>query len=322
MTMNLNHVQSVEELSDLAVRTAARLLRADGGALYLLDEQEEMLVEPTAHRALPLDGPGMAPWCAFHRESAVLPPGDPRRAPAVDGDRSAVAVPILAEGRVRGALLATRASEQPFQDGDRRRLEDLAQDVGAALLTLDVRTDLQSYTLHAEEWLVAAVERAAPGGAGHVWRVCQIAALLAQRLGFAPPEVERIQVAARYHDLGWILAADRKPGEIQRLHAASGAAALHAVRTLQGAAALVEVHHERYDGSGYPAGLSGAAIPLEGYVLACAEDLDEHLAQQRVTRPAEALSAFLDQQAAVHHPRVLAACAELARGSRLPALFA
>ncbi|MHB2021300.1 MAG: HD-GYP domain-containing protein [Candidatus Xenobia bacterium] len=169
------------------------------------------------------------------------------------------------------------------------------------------RDDLNLLSIHATEWLAAAQEALAPGGRGHIWRVGWLGTRLAERLDFSMADRHRIWLAAQLHDLGFVIGSDRPRNE----HPLVGANALRQVPVLAPAADLVELHHERFDGSGAPVGLQGAQIPLEAYVLILADAFDEMAVQKGLTRGPEWLLAAFGESAAEHHPRVVAALRDL-----------
>jgi HD-GYP domain-containing protein (c-di-GMP phosphodiesterase class II) len=130
---------------------------------------------------------------------------------------------------------------------------------------------------------VTALETRVPGSAGHCRRVAAMSALVASRLGLDPCEVARIQWAARVHDVGKIIVSPEileKPGrlsraefeEIQR-HAPFGARLVAALGD-SGMTSIVRHHHERIDGSGYPDGLRGTAIPLGSRIIGVVDSYD------------------------------------------------
>jgi putative nucleotidyltransferase with HDIG domain len=113
--------------------------------------------------------------------------------------------------------------------------------------------------------------------AGHSETVGRYSEQIARELRFEPARVERIRAAGILHDIGKLGIADailQKPGALDleewrevRRHPEIGARILeHA--NLGDIANWVRAHHERVDGSGYPAGLAGEAIPAEARVLA------------------------------------------------------
>jgi putative two-component system response regulator len=120
----------------------------------------------------------------------------------------------------------------------------------------------------------------------HAQRVGRTAALLAEQLGLPEEEVERLRRAAPLHDIGKIgipdailLKPDRLTLDEFRLmqqHTEIGARILggSTSRILQLSEEIAETHHERWDGAGYPAGLSAEEIPLAGRLVALADVFD------------------------------------------------
>jgi diguanylate cyclase (GGDEF)-like protein len=116
--------------------------------------------------------------------------------------------------------------------------------------------------------------------ARHSETVGRYAERIADELGLAPDQIERMRVAGVLHDIGKLGISDAvllKPGGLElseweeiRRHPEMGARILeHA--NLRDVATWVLAHHERIDGRGYPHGLSGDSIPLEGRILAVAD---------------------------------------------------
>ena len=120
----------------------------------------------------------------------------------------------------------------------------------------------------------------------HVLRMSHYAQALALALGFDPRDAEDLLHAAPMHDVGKIGIPDhilRKPGQltaeewaVMRSHATIGADIIgqHDSGVLHIAAKIARSHHEKWDGSGYPDGLAGEAIPLEARIVAIADVFD------------------------------------------------
>jgi putative two-component system response regulator len=120
----------------------------------------------------------------------------------------------------------------------------------------------------------------------HTRRVGRLSGLLARKLGYDGDAVEMIERAAALHDVGKVGVPDAillKPGpltpaeiEIMRTHAVVGAKILSNSRAplLRMAEAIALTHHERWDGSGYPAGLAHDRIPVVGRIVALADAFD------------------------------------------------
>jgi PAS domain S-box-containing protein len=120
----------------------------------------------------------------------------------------------------------------------------------------------------------------------HTERVGVTAAEIAVQLGLGAEEIKLLREAAPMHDVGKLAISDTillKPGkltvqeyEVMKTHAALGARLLSGSSSpvLQMATVIAASHQERWDGSGYPAGLAGEAIPLVGRVVAVADVFD------------------------------------------------
>jgi response regulator RpfG family c-di-GMP phosphodiesterase len=153
----------------------------------------------------------------------------------------------------------------------------------------------------------------------HIERISKLALRLALKLGLDRGEADLIGHAAAMHDVGKIGIPDRvlhKPStldpeewEVMRSHTTIGAALLSGSRTLllQVAEAIALTHHERWDGSGYPAGLRGEDIPLAARITAVCDVFDALLSHRPYKRAwtLEATVAEIEAQRGRHFdPRV------------------
>jgi len=145
---------------------------------------------------------------------------------------------------------------------------------------------LQRAELETLECLAAAGEYRDDDTGQHTQRVGEIAARIARNLGLADDEVEAIRRAAPLHDVGKIGISDLillKPGKLEPIefatmqqHTLIGAGILSRYHTplLQLAQNIALTHHERWNGAGYPHGLQGEQIPIEGRIVAVADVFD------------------------------------------------
>jgi PAS domain S-box-containing protein len=156
----------------------------------------------------------------------------------------------------------------------------------------------------------------------HTERVGITAAEIATRLGLDAEQIGLLREAAPLHDVGKLAIPDRillKPGklsaveyEVMKTHAALGARLLSGTSSpvLQMGAVIAASHHERWDGTGYPAALAGEAIPLMGRVVAVADVFDAltHNRPYKSAWPAERAIAEMQRAAGSQFdPRVVAA---------------
>lgn len=145
------------------------------------------------------------------------------------------------------------------------------------------------------ESIVAALDARDAYTASHSDRVADMVLVLAAALGLDEDETTRIHMAAHLHDIGKIAVPDsvlRKAGpltrpewEEMRRHPVTGYEILRKIDDFKEIAILVRHHHERWDGRGYPDGLSGHDIPPGSRVIAVADSIDAMMSS-RSYRPA------------------------------------
>src|SRR5207245_2841724 len=159
----------------------------------------------------------------------------------------------------------------------------------------------------------------------HSIRVAELAARLGEQLELGDREVESIRTAGSLHDLGKIGVRDdilNKPGplseeewEIMRRHPDIGADMIAQHSALAEVAPLVRHHHERWDGSGYPAGLTGDVIPFGARILAVADSFDTitgpRLYRQSLMTPVEGVEDISRRADRWYDPNVVDALREL-----------
>lgn len=151
--------------------------------------------------------------------------------------------------------------------------------------------------------LAAAVDARSPGMEHHSRNVAALAVLFARELGLDNRRAALLEVAALVHDVGKIGIPDRvlnkvgpltdEEAVIVRDHSVLGERVLRSTR-LDDVLAWVRSHHEHWDGTGYPDGLSGEEIPLEARVLALCDAYDS-MVSERAYRPALSKSAALQE---------------------------
>lgn len=120
----------------------------------------------------------------------------------------------------------------------------------------------------------------------HIWRMAAYSCLLARAVGWARDQAKLLELAAPMHDMGKIGIPDgilKKPGPLtdeewitMRTHTTIGQGILSKGEgpVFQMAATIAQNHHERWDGSGYPLGLRGDAIPESARIVAVADVFD------------------------------------------------
>jgi methanogenic corrinoid protein MtbC1 len=227
---------------------------------------------------------------------------------------------------VCAALLAVLAGAAGWLFGERARLDleaDIdrrARDLKGALSELEIA---QAETV---QRLSMAVEFRDEDTGAHIERIGRFSVLLAEHIGMDAEFCERLRHAAPLHDVGKVAIPDAillKPGPltaeeraIVETHAEEGHRLVRGSSStiLDMAASIALSHQEKWDGSGYPRGLKGEAIPIEGRIVAVADVFDA-LTSDRVYRKAfaveEAVQMMREQRGRHFDPILLDAFMEV-----------
>ncbi len=198
-------------------------------------------------------------------------------------------------------LTVRNGLEQRFLEQERRRLEMLTYKQNEQLLELNFQLEkrIEQRTqelVNANEALNAnytlmikvfanLIEAREPTLAGHSRRVAELSKKVALQVGMSEEQAQDVLYAALFHDIGKIGFPDElfaKPYESlnsqerERMHShpVIGQGILIALDPLQEAGLIIRNHHERYDGRGYPSGISGGDIPLGARILAIVSEYD------------------------------------------------
>jgi HD-GYP domain-containing protein (c-di-GMP phosphodiesterase class II) len=145
--------------------------------------------------------------------------------------------------------------------------------------------ELTKVTEELLDLMVAAIEARDPYTSGHSERVSRASKIIAKAIGLRAAEVERVGVAALLHDVGKIdeafapiLAKEGRltpeEWEIMKRHPIRSAELVGLLSSLKDVVPAVRNHHENWDGTGYPDGLKGTAIPPASRIIMFADTLD------------------------------------------------
>jgi diguanylate cyclase (GGDEF)-like protein len=194
--------------------------------------------------------------------------------------RSELDVPVEVEGRPWGAISVQDCNAGAFDEEDARLLASVADQLAAAVRTASLYEQLERAYLGTAEALSAALEAKDSYTAEHSRWLVRGAEGVGRRLGMPEKEVRMLRYAAAFHDIGKLAVPEtilNKPGpltaderDVIERHTLVGEQILSPVEFLSDILPLVRSAHERFDGSGYPDGLAGEAIPLGArIILAC-----------------------------------------------------
>lgn len=252
---------------------------------------------------------------------------------ARDGLNSAVYLPLLGQGENRAVMVFASRSEEYQQ----QHVEFLSNVAATMAHVLEKTVVLENLVAAAVQGLAKLAESRDPETGDHLTRMALYSALVAEELGRAGPYTANINPAyvrevfhfAPMHDIGKVGVPDHvllKPGrldpderkEMER-HPTVGAEVLRRCEAqvqalghsmFQVGIEIAECHHEKFDGSGYPAGVKGQDIPLSARIVAAADVFDA-LTSKRPYKdawPVEKALAVMQQDAGTHFdPDVMAA---------------
>ena len=181
----------------------------------------------------------------------------------------------------------TAKQNQKDFEAANRQLIKYADDLNQTVSELKaIYQELQEAYLDTVHRLALAAEHRDEDTGDHIVRMSRYSALLAEKLGLPADEVQNIRFAAPMHDVGKIGTPDHillKPGkltdqefDLMKTHTTIGAKILgnSKAKILQVAEQIALSHHEKWNGKGYPRGLSGDKIPLVGRIVALADTFD------------------------------------------------
>ena len=206
-----------------------------------------------------------------------------------------IAVPICTRDKTLGVIYASGTSRGlEFSARDQNLLLGIASQAGVALDNATLYHDLENLFVGIAWSFAAALDAKSPWTAGHSKRVTQYSVAIAEELGQSPAFLDSVQTCGLLHDIGKIAIPEKildKAGAITHqehltisAHATQGAKILEHIDTFQPLLPGIRHHHERWDGGGFPDGLSEEEIPLLARVLAVADSYDA-MTSDRPYRP-------------------------------------
>ncbi|WP_405337790.1 HD domain-containing phosphohydrolase [Fibrobacter sp.] len=296
--------RKMDSLLVLMADLGRSIVMADRCSLWLVDEDSGELWTKVAHGVSELRIPYNAGFVGYTvRTGEPLLIKDAYQDPRFDRrsdekthyrTTSVLTVPLMnSAGGVMGVYQAiNKQGENELGEAGVFSIQDLerlsltavysAKTVESAMLNMELEAT-QREIIHI---LGEVSEYRSQETGDHIQRVAEISYMLAKFLKLPENEVERIRLATPMHDLGKVGIPDailNKPGRftddeyaIMKTHSEIGYNMLHNSKRklLRFAADIARSHHERWDGRGYPKGLTGEEIPLAGRICSVADVLD------------------------------------------------
>ena len=215
--------------------------------------------------------------------------------PEVDEKKHIVLPLTVSENQPIGALALGPRTEGIYRSGDVKMLVTLTSYAALLLESGRLYEGLELLFFSTIKSMVEAIDAKDPRTRGHSERVRRYSALMAQKMGMSSQDQKMLELAALLHDLGKIGLPDsilnnvkhtltEEQWDLVKQHPEIGVSILTHVAQLKRILPAIGQHHERYDGSGYPAGVKGQEISLFARIIAVADAYDA-MTTQRTYRP-------------------------------------
>ena len=305
------------DLSDvraLVLHTAVTLVGAEKGLLLSREDVDgDRLLDLVCHEGFESDPSDSAVAQRFAREvierdTTIREDDEPEiadeRRTAADAEiRNLLAIPIYIADDFAGVVVLAN-KEGGFDEYDDEVLLALGDHAGAMLHNTRLQEELRTSYVGTVRVLADAIEAKDRFLRGHADEVAAYVSAVARELGFDAQRREELMYSSLLHDVGKIGISERillKPAaltpeerSIVELHPRIGYRLIRQVPALRVTEMAILHHHEHWDGSGYPAGLSGDDIPLDARIIAVA-DAFSAMTADRPYRPRMTLDEACDE---------------------------
>lgn len=295
----VNAAHGLRQVFQTIVDQAVEMMEAKAAAISLLTPDRQQLIFEAGGGLTPehLGKPFRCPTAqqvaeaiahrkpTLVRDIAACPDSEWKEYALREGLKSAACVPVVMRDQPLGVLCVYTAEPTTFGRRHLRLLQALADHAAVAIENARLYEDIRSNYWHTVRALTRAIEAKDPYTLGHSERVTRHALRMGNELHLTPEQMDTVRFGSILHDVGKIGVAEHvldnprtlsaQDEVLARLHPLIGKSILEPVDFLTPAAAIVLYHHEHFDGSGYPEGLSGEQIPRLARLVAVANAYDE-----------------------------------------------
>ncbi len=295
----INSVHDLNKLLNFIIICATEELQADNGSIMILNKEKNDL-EIKIAKGLDRDtinsckvkiGEGISGWVAQTGAPLLINniEKDPRFCMLNRSDKyqskSFITVPLKIKDKIIGVInLSNKKTNEDFTQDDMEFLITLANHAAISIENAQLYRNIRKSYFDTISALAMTIEAKDPHTRGHSRRVTEYAISIAKKVNLSPSRIEVIRYAAILHDIGKIGISEKiiskkdtlsyEEFAIIKNHPLIGESIIEPIDFLQSIKPIIRYHHERYDGSGYPDGLEGEAIPLEARILSLADSYD------------------------------------------------
>lgn len=198
---------------------------------------------------------------------------------------SFISVPLMSQGKAIGVLnVNNKRNRQVFTKDDFRFIKGVATEATIGIDNARLYRSMEEHYMHTVMALTSAIDAKDHYTNKHSEHVCMYALAIAKELKISEEQIKNLEQACKLHDIGKIGIEDEiltKPGKLtseewekMKTHPRKSAEILRPLIFLSNVIKLVEQHHERYDGKGYPAAMKAEEITLGARIIAVADSFD------------------------------------------------
>ena len=240
------------------------------------------------------------------------------------GNKSFMVLPLFVNQMLAGIIALGYQTQPTYEQEDINLARQLADQVAVALSNTRLVEELEQLHRGTLTALARAIDAKSRWAAGHSERVTKLVLKIGAAMGLKPEELDVLHRGGMVHDIGKIgVPADildktgkltEKEEELIREHVRWGARILEPIAAFTEIIPIVLQHHERFDGSGYPKGLSGEAIHLGARIFAVADAFDaitSHRPYRQAVSQEQAIEIITQGAGSQFDPKVVRAFIEV-----------
>jgi HD-GYP domain-containing protein (c-di-GMP phosphodiesterase class II) len=281
---------SIKEVAEVAFQEAKKDIKASFGTLLLEDEVSEKMEvvfswnEGKCEERIDAESEFVKDLKAHGRADVIEDIKTSFYEEDFKGLQSLIFAPVIIKEKVCGLLVMGNEEKVNYSAGDLKLLISIAFLVGVSVERTNLYNTLEETFFQTLKALSETIEKRDTYTGGHVQRVMEYALLTGEEMGFSREELVRLKLAALMHDIGKVGIRDEILGKnkglseeeynMMKLHTLYGAEIIGNIRHLKEVVPSVRAHHERFDGKGYPDGLTGEEIPIDARIISVVDTYD------------------------------------------------
>ncbi len=342
ISFDLTRTADLDVLLNKIIQYAAKIVEGEAASILLLDKEKRELYFKASLGKKSQEirkykvkvGQGIAGWVAEKGKSLIVNDvaKDTRWNKNIDSStkfktKSIICVPLILEKEIVGVMeVINKKDKTYFGKNDEEILNSFANQVVIALWNAKIIKDLNNYFVNIIEILIQAMENESLGPKGHFMKMARLATQIGNKLGVTGKDYENLYYASLLNDIGKIKVKrkiDINFKSEENLHLVQNEVSIHPmvgenmlkqINLFKDIIPIVRHHHERYDGTGCPDGLSGEEIPLGSRIIAVVDDYIKIFYNKEVedsSKNEQALNKLFSLAGTKYDPKVIAALKEI-----------